>query len=813
MSTQVKQGDTLRHSFQDMSLGVFQGWCDQATSVRLTIEDQLIDDLKANAQYNGDMEVSNTTCAFYYSLDASSLKASWFNKPTLVGEVAFFNGQALLSSHRVSIDSATLLQSVTYYNRVPLADIERAIAESKLWNEDYYVAQLSKSEIIHPSKIIDYVIKCIDTGRSPCAYFNSHYYATVNPDVIQSKVNPFFHYLIAGENEGRRPSPYFSPTIYQQYSPDLVSWELSLLAHFELIGREERRIHNEFQKTEQVLDTYFLWRMHHEKLRFSEVAKVMNSFAHFPAISLVVPVHKSPIQHLKRCIESVLEQSYPHWELRLADDNSLDEAVLETLNEYAALDNRIKVIHSPINGHISVASNSALQLATGEWMSLLDCRDELNEHALYYVVKALNEQPDTQFIYSDEDKITDSSKRFDPYFKSDWNLDLLYSQNYASHLAVYKTEIVKRIGGFREGFEGSQDYDLLLRYSREIDHQNIVHIPKVLYHKRVLEGSTSISPEEKIYTTIVGMKVLEDHFSALNIPALIEQGKRANLYKVNWPIEGEPLVSLIIPTYNQHELTKNAIHSILTKSTYHNFEILLVDNRSNDPQALRCFAELAQHPKVTLLQYPYPFNYSAINNFAAKHANGSVIGFINNDIEVISPDWLTEMLSHALREDIGCVGAMLYYSNDTVQHAGVVIGMGGVAGHPHKHTMRGDNGYHNYLKVVQNVSAVTGACLLVKKSIFDELGGLNEVDLKVAYNDVDFCLRVQELGYRNLWTPHAELYHHESASRGPDYTPANRERFLKEVEYMRKTWSTDTYRDPYYSVNLTLESDDMSIRV
>ena len=518
---------------------------------------------------------------------------------------------------------------------------------------------------------------------------------------------------------------------------------------------------------------------------------------------------------LIECIESVRSQSYTNWQLCLADDCSPKEHVRKVLEYYQTLDSRINVVFREQNGHISEASNSALDVATGEWTALLDHDDELSQHALYEVVKVLNENPATSFIYSDEDKINEQGERCDPHFKSSWNLDLLYSQNYVSHLGVYKTDIVNKIGGFRKGYEGSQDYDLLLRYSREIDQSKIVHIPKVLYHWRMVEGSTALGHGEKSYTTDAGIKSLEDHFKVLNKNVTVEEGKHANIYKVNWPAINEngdePLVSLIIPTYNGYEITKQAIDSILDKTTYKNYEILLVDNNSNDPIALEYFEELDKHEQVTVLRYPYPFNYSAINNFAAKQAKGEIIGLVNNDVEVINPEWLTEMASHALREDVGCVGAMLYFHNDTIQHAGVIIGIGGVAGHSHKHFKRNEHGYFSRLNVVQNLSAVTAACLLVRKTVFDEVNGLNEEDLTVAFNDVDFCLKVQAAGYRNLWTPYAELYHYESISRGAEDNPEKVARFNKEVEYMTTTWNTDKKVDPCYSQNLSSVREDFSV--
>lgn len=550
---------------------------------------------------------------------------------------------------------------------------------------------------------------------------------------------------------------------------------------------------------------YSMWLERHRLQEESDAIRVINSLVDTqqPLISVVMPTYNTEEKFLRLCIESVINQSYQNWELCIADDASTDKVVAKVLDEYRLKDSRIKVVYREENGHISAASNSALELVSGKWVALLDHDDELHKHALTYIVDAINSKDNVEFIYSDEDKIDLEGKRLDPYFKSDWNLDLLYSQNYVSHLGVYKADIVRKIGGFRIGFEGSQDFDLLLRYSREIEHGNIVHVPKVLYHWRMVQGSTALASGEKSYTTEVGVKALQDHFDMLNEDVSVEKGKHDNLYKVNWELSEKPLVSLIIPTYNGHDITKQAIDSIFDKTTYSNYEIILIDNNSNDPISLEYFKELEQCEKVTVLRYPHPFNYSAINNFAVKEAKGDIIGLVNNDIEVITPDWLTEMVAHAQRKDVGCVGAMLYYPNDTIQHAGVVIGIGGVAGHSHKHFLRGEQGYFSRLKVVQNYSAVTAACLLVKKSIYNEVNGLNEKSLSVAFNDVDFCLKVQSAGYRNVWTPYSELYHHESISRGAENNPEKIARFNAEIDYMLDHWKTDVICDFAYNKNLT----------
>lgn len=531
-----------------------------------------------------------------------------------------------------------------------------------------------------------------------------------------------------------------------------------------------------------------------------------------PLISIVMPVYNTPVQYLKACIDSVLEQAYPYWELCIADDNSPQPHVRQLLSQYQRLDKRIKVIFRNQNGHISKASNSALELATGQYVALLDHDDILPTYALYYVADTINQKPESQIIYSDEDKIDEKGIRFEPHFKSDWNPDLFFSQNYVSHLGVYRHDIIQKVKGFRAGVEGSQDQDLLLRCLPHTKSENIVHITKVLYHWRALQGSTALDSGEKSYTTQAGVKALRDYFDTIGRPDVkVGEGQIPNTYRVQWPIPApQPLVSLLIPTRDKKEITELAVSSILNKTTYSNFEIIIIDNGSVEPETLAWFKDIQQDARVRVLRYDKPFNYSAINNFGAQHAKGSVLGLVNNDVEVISPEWLTEMVSHAIRSDIGCVGAKLYYGNDSIQHAGVIIGLGGVAGHSHKNFKKDMHGYFRRLFSVQNYSAVTAACLLVRKSIYDEVNGLDEFNLSVAFNDVDLCLKVDGLGYRNLWTPYAELYHHESVSRGADDNPEKIARFQSEIAFMQNKWQTHIRPDPYYNVNLTLDREDFS---
>lgn len=547
--------------------------------------------------------------------------------------------------------------------------------------------------------------------------------------------------------------------------------------------------------------------------RRSAIRAQISDLQHPPLISVIMPVYNAKPELLSAAVASVQQQLYPHWQLCIADDASTDPAIRRLLAEVAAADERIKVVFREHNGHISAASNSALELVTADWVALMDHDDMLPEHALFHVAHTILDHPNAAFIYSDEDKIDQLGNRSSPHFKSDWNPELFFSQNYVSHLGVYKKSILDEIGGFRLGLEGSQDYDLLLRCLPHISHEQIIHIPKILYHWRVVEGSTALSSGEKNYTTDAGVRALQDYFASQAENVTVSAGQYANTYRVDYAIaQPEPLVSLLIPTRDGREITEICVRSILDKSTYRHFEILILDNGSVEDDTLAFFEQIQREDaRVKVLRYDHPFNYSAINNFGAAHAQGDIIGLVNNDIEVITPEWLTEMVSQVMRPEVGCVGAKLYYGNDTLQHGGVIVGLGGVAGHSHKHYHRADAGYYYRLLLRQTISAVTAACLLVRREVFEQVQGLDEQNLKVAFNDVDFCLKVREAGYRNVWTSYAELYHHESISRGPEDTPEKIARFEKEITFMKEKWGEALVVDPYYSPNLTLDYEDFSM--
>jgi glycosyltransferase involved in cell wall biosynthesis len=568
-----------------------------------------------------------------------------------------------------------------------------------------------------------------------------------------------------------------------------------------------------FAHSQPITGTYAQWIDLYDRLNPARLLAYKDRLAHLPRqplISILVPVYNSPERWLARAIASVRGQLYQNWELCLADDTSTAAHVRPLLEQVAREDARIKVVFREANGHISAASNSALELATGEFIALLDHDDELPPHALAEVALALAVRPDADLIYSDEDKIDEEGRRFAPYFKPDFLPDLFLSQNYLTHLAVYRAELLRRAGGFRLGFEGSQDWDLALRAIELTAPARIVHIPKVLYHWRAIAGSTALTLDQKNYHVDAARKALADH--------LQRTGRRAELRAVpggHWRLQHPlpappPLVSIIIPTRNGLEHLRRCVDSLRQKTTYPHYEILIVDNGSNDPATLAWLREISAQG-VRVLPYPHPFNYSAINNFAAKEAQGELLALLNNDLEVITSDWLEEMAAQALRPEIGAVGAMLYYPDDRIQHAGAVLGIGGVAGHAFKLFRRGTDGAFNRARLVQNYSVVTAACLVIRKELFFKVGGLDEQTLAVAFNDIDFCLKVRATGVRNLWTPFAEFYHYESATRGGEDTPEKQARFRREVEAMLARWDGQLRNDPAYNPNLSLESEDFAL--
>lgn len=552
------------------------------------------------------------------------------------------------------------------------------------------------------------------------------------------------------------------------------------------------------------------WIARHDRITDSDRRLMREHIEHMeykPCISILLPVYNVPETYLRQAIESVRNQTYTNWQLCIADDNSPEAGVREVIKEYAKQDPRITYVFRSQNGHISQATNSAAELATGEFLAFLDHDDELREHALYMMVRELQEHRDADLLFSDEDKITSQGLRHDPYFKSDWNPELLLCHNCVCHFTVVRREMFNRLGGLRSECNGAQDWDLALRVSEHTTRDKIRHVPHILYHWRVIEGSTAKETAAKPYVTAAQIRAVSDHLERRgDHGARVESIPALSMLRVRYAIPTPPpLVSLIVPTYNQHKLLSQCAEGILNATDYTNLELIIVDNRSDDPKTLQYLKELpTKDPRVRVVRDDGPFNFSRINNDAVKHARGSIVGFINNDIQVIRPDWLGEMVANLVRKDVAAVGARLLFPNGTVQHAGVITGIGGVAGHQFKNAPISSLGYFCRAVLPQNLSAVTAACMLVHKHLFHNVGGFDQEHLAVAFNDIDLCLKLREAGGLIVYTPYAELLHHESVSRGYEDSLEKKARFKREYKVMQDRWGTKLTSDPFYNPNFAL---------
>lgn len=552
-----------------------------------------------------------------------------------------------------------------------------------------------------------------------------------------------------------------------------------------------------------------------ERYDLAEVCKQIDTFTYKPLISLLVPVYNVDPQWLEKCVDSVIGQFYDNWELCLADDCSTDTRVRPKLEEIAKRDSRIRLVFRDKNGHISRATNSALSIANGEFVGLLDNDDELAPQALFEVVKTLNEHPETDLIYSDEDKEDENGNRFDPHFKPDYSPDLLLSTNYISHFGVYRKSIVDEIGGFRVGYEGSQDYDLVLRFVEKTDSSRIRHIAKVLYHWRTLATSTASGAGAKSYASDAGLKALQSAMERRGIDAEVVSAGPNGIYNVHYAIADPALVTVIIPTKNGYDNIERCVSSIIEKTEYKNYEIIIADNGSTNPHMFDLYKRYEQQlgDRFHVEEIDIPFNFSRINNLAAEKAKGKYLLFLNDDTEVISPTWMTRMVSFAQLDRVGVVGAKLYYPTETIQHAGIVLGLGGVAGHIQVGFPRTYLGYFGRLIENVNYSGVTAACCMVKAADFRAVNGFDE-NLAVAYNDVDLCLRIgRDLGRDNVWAHEVELYHYESVTRGYDVkSKQKKQRLDREAEKMRKKYDALIDNDPYYNPNLSRTSGNYWVR-
>lgn len=523
----------------------------------------------------------------------------------------------------------------------------------------------------------------------------------------------------------------------------------------------------------------------------------IKKFSYNPLLSVIIPVYNVKREYLVECLESILKQSYPNFEIILIDDNSSNIETLNTLKEYEN-NSKIKIKYRKTNGMISVASNDGIKLAKGEFLVLVDNDDKLDQNAFYYLVEALNKDKTLDFIYTDEDKMDIHGKYFEPHFKPDYSPDTLMGMNYICHLSCLRTILVREVGGFRKEYDGSQDYDLFLRILDKT--KRIYHVPRILYHWRETPSSTSLALGNKSYAYIAGKKALEDTLKRRNIKGEVLDNPTSSTYLIKYKHDN-PKVSIIIPMKDKVNLTKVCIDSLYNKNTYKNFEIIIVDNNSTEEETLNYFNALKkEHDNVKILTIKEEFNYSRLNNLAIKETTGDYILLLNNDTEVLDKDFLDYMVGYASRDHVGCVGLKLLYKDLKVQHAGVVLGYGGVAGHVFVTASNKDIGIFNRLSMPYNYSAVTAACLLVKKSKYLEVGGFDE-NLKVALNDVDFNLKMLKKGYYNVCLNNISLLHYESKSRGYEVTKEQIERFQKEQDYMKKKWGKELENDKYFSSN------------
>lgn len=523
-----------------------------------------------------------------------------------------------------------------------------------------------------------------------------------------------------------------------------------------------------------------------------------------PLISILIPVYNIERKYLSECLDSILNQTYHNFEVCIADDCSTKEETKETLKEYSEKDNRIKVVYRKENGHISRTTNSALEIAKGEFIGLMDDDDILTDNCLYEMVLALNENKKLDFIYSDEDKLDMKGRRCEPHFKPDYSPDSILGGNYFCHFEVIRASIVKKIGGFRHEYVGAQDFDLFLRVIDETTKERIKHIPKILYHWRKIPGSTADTIGSKEYAILAGKKAVEETMKRRKIDADVLVPIESTHYIVEYKYKKEPKVSIIIPTKDLADMLERCLESIYKKTKYKNYEIIVVDNGSKEEKTKKLFDKYSKEKdNFRVIEYNKEFNYAAINNYAVKNCDGEYLLFLNNDTEVITDRWIQKMVGYAIQKHIACVGTKLLYPNDDVQHGGILLlGSDVVARHAFLNYEGDTYGFYGRMVVPYDYSAVTAACLMISRDKFNEVKGFEE-KLKVAYNDIDLNLKLRKKGYYNVFLPQVELYHYESKSRGLDTTTEKYKQYLKEKEYLTTKWKDYIENDPFYNPNFS----------
>ncbi len=564
-----------------------------------------------------------------------------------------------------------------------------------------------------------------------------------------------------------------------------------------------------FERFEKEEVDYGQWCAQHALTEDEKKAQRETKWENPVKISVVVPIYRTPEVFLRQMIESVTEQTYPHWQLCIADGSGDVSGTKPVVEEYLS-DSRIKYHVLEKNLGIADNTNAAIAMADGGYIALFDHDDLLTEDALYEVAQKIKETG-ADLVYTDEDKVTaDLSERYQPNFKPDFNLDLLRANNYICHLLVVKRTLIEKVGGQDREFDGAQDHEFLFRCVEKAE--KIAHIPKVLYHWRVHKASTADNPLSKKYAYDAGKRAVLEHIHRCGEEAEVTDTKFPGFYRVKYQVQGEPLVSILIPNKDERDTLKQCLDSIKEKSTYHNYEIIIIENNSTKQETFDYYKEIDGKDKIRVVYWKSGFNYSALNNFGYTFAKGEYILCLNNDVSVITADWLERMIGQCQRKKVGITGVKLYYPDDTIQHAGVIVGIGGVAGAMFVGMKRERSGYLRKAILQQDLSAVTAACMMVDRGAWEAAGGFNE-DLAVAFNDIDFCLKVREAGYLVVYEPNVELYHYESKSRGYEDTPEKQKRFQGEVNYMKEHWSHILEEgDPYYNKNFSLNTCNYTLR-
>ncbi len=654
------------------------------------------------------------------------------------------------------------------------------------------------------------------TLEAELAHYKEHYHAAIGQrEVLKTQLAEVQNAYSAISN-----AFFWKITKPFRVCLDALKRILGEVAFFRLIGKGIRCLHeNGWSYTWHKVKNKLKHRQEYTALTntplFTEEELEAQRTEVFPRsikFSIVVPLYNTPEKFLHEMIRSVIDQTYADWELCMADGSDEAHGNVERIcRQYMRKDLRIKYQRLEENLGISGNTNACLEMATGDYIGLFDHDDLLHPAALHEVMRAICEQ-DADFIYTDENTFHEKPEdAFCPHFKPDYAPDTLRSYNYICHFTVFSRELLDEVGKFRREFDGSQDYDMVLRLTEKAS--RIVHIPEILYFWRAHGGSVAGDISAKPYTLDAARRALGEHLDRVGLVGEVEDSSIPSTYRIKYAISGWPKVSIVIPNMDHADTLRTCISSILEKTTYENFEIVIIENNSRKEETFAYYDELKTDPRIQIVTWEGKFNYSAINNFGVREAaTGEYILLLNNDIEVITPDWLQEMLMFAQRPDVGAVGAMLYYPDDTIQHAGVVLGIGGVAGHAHKYFPRGDFGYMSRATIAQDLSVVTAACVMLPRTVWDEVGGLDET-FEVAFNDVDLCMRIRKAGYLIVWTPYAELYHYESKSRGAEDTPEKKKRFEGEVRRFQARWKSELAAgDPYYNPNLTLVREDFSVK-